>query len=399
MVDNMLFLANQGIDVIRIDAVPYIWKQLGTNCRNLREVHTIVRMIRMITEIVCPGTLLLGEVVMSPDKLAPYFGTTEKPECHMLYNATTMCTTWNTVATRDVRLLRNQLDQVNALPREYIFLNYLRCHDDIGWAITDEDAAALLAAKHLVSARGPDAVEVDLVELELAAAAAAPGQRRCPDPARGPDLVVEVHEVLSRPGDQVGPWGGHRSGLGVELGQAGVPPLLETGDPLPQLAATAVQLADVGLGGLGPLHDLELDLLELTLTPRERLELVLQGLQVLGGAGAGVEAGAVARGPVAHELDVGLGLGDLALDVAELGAGPDQLVVDEAGLVVEVGELDQLRQVAARVGDLGQPGVDGLQVEQAELTLGSGFHGIPPMGFLERVVVGPAGLEPTTSTV
>ena len=135
MVDNMLFLANQGIDVIRIDAVPYIWKQLGTNCRNLREVHTIVRMIRMITEIVCPGTLLLGEVVMSPDKLAPYFGTTEKPECHMLYNATTMCTTWNTVATRDVRLLRNQLDQVNALPREYIFLNYLRCHDDIGWGL------------------------------------------------------------------------------------------------------------------------------------------------------------------------------------------------------------------------------------------------------------------------
>ena len=135
MTANMLFLANKGIDVIRIDAVPYIWKQLGTNCRNLPQVHTIVRMCRMITEIVCPGTLLLGEVVMAPDKLAPYFGTTEKPECHMLYNATTMCTTWNTVATRDVRLLRRQVDQVSALPKQYIFLNYLRCHDDIGWGL------------------------------------------------------------------------------------------------------------------------------------------------------------------------------------------------------------------------------------------------------------------------
>ena len=135
MVSIMLFLANQGIDIIRIDAVPYIWKQLGTDCRNLPQVHTIVRMLRMITEIVCPGVLLLGEVVMAPEKLAPYFGTVEKPECHMLYNATTMCTTWHTVATQDVRLLRHQLEQVSALPKEYLFLNYLRCHDDIGWGL------------------------------------------------------------------------------------------------------------------------------------------------------------------------------------------------------------------------------------------------------------------------
>ena len=135
MVGNMLFLANKGIDIIRIDAVPYIWKQLGTDCRNLPQVHTIVRMCRMICEIVCPGTLLLGEVVMAPEKLAPYFGTVDKPECHMLYNATTMCTMWSTVATRDTRLLRHQLDQVNSLPKEYQFLNYIRCHDDIGWGL------------------------------------------------------------------------------------------------------------------------------------------------------------------------------------------------------------------------------------------------------------------------
>ena len=90
---------------------------------------------RMISEIVCPGVLLLGEVVMEPEKVVPYFGTVEKPECHMLYNVTTMATTWHTVATRDTRLLKRQLDIVGALPKDYVFLNYLRCHDDIGWGL------------------------------------------------------------------------------------------------------------------------------------------------------------------------------------------------------------------------------------------------------------------------
>lgn len=135
MMYNFLFLANRGVDMIRIDAVPYIWKELGTDCRNLPQVHTIVRMMRMIGEIVCPSVILLGEVVMEPVKVVPYFGTVEKPECHLLYNVTTMCTTWHTVATRDTRLLRRQLDIVNSLPKEYVFLNYLRCHDDIGWGL------------------------------------------------------------------------------------------------------------------------------------------------------------------------------------------------------------------------------------------------------------------------
>ncbi len=139
MMYNFLFFANQGMDIIRIDAVPYIWKALGTPCRNLPQVHTIVRMMRMIGEIVCPGVALLGEVVMEPEKVAPYFGTPQKPECHMLYNVTTMATLWNTVATRDARLLRTQMDSVIALqknlPQNGTFLNYIRCHDDIGWGL------------------------------------------------------------------------------------------------------------------------------------------------------------------------------------------------------------------------------------------------------------------------
>lgn len=135
MTENLFFLCNQGADIIRLDAVPYIWKSLGTDCRNLPQVHTIVRIMRMAAEIVCPATQILGEVVMEPSKVVPYFGTLEKPECHILYNVTTMATTWHTVATKDVRLLKHQLGQIFALPKQYLFLNYLRCHDDIGWGL------------------------------------------------------------------------------------------------------------------------------------------------------------------------------------------------------------------------------------------------------------------------
>ncbi len=135
MTENMLYLCNHGIDIIRLDATPYIWKELGTTCRNLPQVHNLVRMMHMVCDIVCPSALLLGEVVMEPSKVVPYFGSVEKPECHMLYNVTTMASIWHTVATRDTRLLAHQLRQVFALPKQYTFLNYLRCHDDIGWGL------------------------------------------------------------------------------------------------------------------------------------------------------------------------------------------------------------------------------------------------------------------------
>ena len=138
MTANMLYLCNQGVDIIRLDAVPYVWKELGTNCRNLPQVHSLVRIMRIAAEVVCPGTLLLGEVVMEPSKVVPYFGTVDKPECHMLYNVTTMASTWHTVATKDVRLMKHQLGTVFSLPKEYVFLNYLRCHDDIGWGLDYE---------------------------------------------------------------------------------------------------------------------------------------------------------------------------------------------------------------------------------------------------------------------
>ena len=138
MMSSVMHLANLGVEVFRLDAVPYIWKELGTNCRNLPTVHVIVRILRIILECVCPGVVLKGEVVMAPKELAAYFGTPERPECHMLYNVSVMVNLWSALASRDTRLLKAQLDALNALPGNCWFVNYLRCHDDIGWGL-DED--------------------------------------------------------------------------------------------------------------------------------------------------------------------------------------------------------------------------------------------------------------------
>ncbi|TPF93266.1 alpha-amylase family glycosyl hydrolase [Bifidobacterium sp. UTBIF-78] len=138
MLGSVMHLANLGVEVFRIDAVPYIWKELGTNCRNLPQVHTIVRMLRIVLECVCPAVVLKGEVVMAPKELAAYFGTPEAPECHMLYNVSIMVNLWSALASRDVRLLKAQIDKLDALPENCWFVNYLRCHDDIGWGL-DED--------------------------------------------------------------------------------------------------------------------------------------------------------------------------------------------------------------------------------------------------------------------
>lgn len=143
MAENLLYLANIGVEIFRIDAVPYIWKELGTSCRNLPQVHTVMRMLRILAKIVCPAVIFKGEVVMAPREVAPYFGAVGKPECDVLYNVTTMVCVWNSLATRDVTLLKWQMDTMDALPPEFTFVNYVRCHDDIGWGLEEKSVAYL----------------------------------------------------------------------------------------------------------------------------------------------------------------------------------------------------------------------------------------------------------------
>ncbi|KUK72760.1 MAG: Uncharacterized protein XD91_1113 [Clostridiales bacterium 38_11] len=133
MVDNLLFMANAGVDLIRLDAIPYVWKELGTDCRNLPEAHMILSLFRDIISYCAPSTALLGEAIIAPELITTYFGSEDKPECHSLYNASYMVEIWNSLATRDARHLA--LMPEYDLPTGITWINYARCHDDIGWGL------------------------------------------------------------------------------------------------------------------------------------------------------------------------------------------------------------------------------------------------------------------------
>lgn len=136
MVENLLFLANIGVDMIRLDAIPFIWKKLGTDSRNLPEVHEILSIFRDIVEYVAPSTALLGEAIVQPDTIVKYFGSSEKPECHVLYNASYMVEIWNALATRDARHISTMIPY--EIPMKSLWINYARCHDDIGWGLESD---------------------------------------------------------------------------------------------------------------------------------------------------------------------------------------------------------------------------------------------------------------------
>ena len=136
MIDNLLFLANKGIDMIRLDAIPYMWKTLGTPCRNLPEVDALLSIFRAAIEAVAPSTALLGEAIVEPEIITRYFGDYERPECHVMYNASYMVEIWNAIATRDARHI-SEMPRFDA-PRDSAWINYARCHDDIGWGLSDE---------------------------------------------------------------------------------------------------------------------------------------------------------------------------------------------------------------------------------------------------------------------
>jgi glycosidase len=136
MVDTLLFFANKGVDMIRLDAIPYMWKVLGTNCRNLPEVHTLLSLFRDVLEICAPSTALLGEAIVQPDIIVKYFGQEGFEACHSLYNASYMVEIWNAIATRDARHMAEMPQFM--LPKGATWINYARCHDDIGWGLNED---------------------------------------------------------------------------------------------------------------------------------------------------------------------------------------------------------------------------------------------------------------------
>jgi amylosucrase len=138
MAEEMLFLANQGVEVLRLDAVAFIWKEIGTNCENLTQAHQLIQAFNSVARIAAPALLFKSEAIVHPDEVIRYIHSNE---CQLSYNPLLMALLWNSLATREVRLLRQALQERFALPPGCTWVNYVRCHDDIGWTFSDEDAA------------------------------------------------------------------------------------------------------------------------------------------------------------------------------------------------------------------------------------------------------------------
>ena len=140
MSEEMLFLANQGVEIIRLDAVAFIWKQLGTSCENLPEAHTLIQAFNAVARIAAPALLFKSEAIVHPDEVVKYISP---GECQLSYNPLLMALLWNSLATRKTRLLTQALATRFKLDPGTAWVNYVRCHDDIGWTFSDEDAARL----------------------------------------------------------------------------------------------------------------------------------------------------------------------------------------------------------------------------------------------------------------
>jgi amylosucrase len=140
MAEEMLFLANQGVEVIRLDAVAFIWKQMGTSCENLPGAHTLIRAFNAVARIASPALLFKSEAIVHPDDVARYI---DPQECQLSYNPLLMALLWNSLATREVNLLSQALATRARIDADCAWVNYVRVHDDIGWTFSDDDAAQL----------------------------------------------------------------------------------------------------------------------------------------------------------------------------------------------------------------------------------------------------------------
>ena len=137
MAEEMLSLANAGVEVLRLDAVAFIWKQMGTVCENLPEAHAIIQAFNAVARIAAPALIFKSEAIVHPDEVARYI---HPDECQVSYNPLLMALLWESMATRKVKLLNYSLSTRFSTTPGCGWVNYVRCHDDIGWTFSDEDA-------------------------------------------------------------------------------------------------------------------------------------------------------------------------------------------------------------------------------------------------------------------
>jgi len=141
MLDIILFWANHGVDILRLDAVAFLWKKIGSVCQNEREAHLILQLLKDCCQVTCPGVLFIAEAIVAPVEITKYFGEDAiiAKECEIAYNATFMALMWDAVATKNAKLLNQGIKSLPVKLDRATWLNYIRCHDDIGLGFDDQD--------------------------------------------------------------------------------------------------------------------------------------------------------------------------------------------------------------------------------------------------------------------
>ncbi|MDI1298547.1 amylosucrase [Methylotenera sp.] len=139
MLDIILFWANHGADILRLDAVAFLWKKMGSSCQNEREAHQILQLMKDCCQVTAPGVLFIAEAIVAPTEIIKYFGedAINAKECEIAYNATFMALLWEATATKSTALLTKGIRSIPEKLERATWLNYIRCHDDIGWGFSD----------------------------------------------------------------------------------------------------------------------------------------------------------------------------------------------------------------------------------------------------------------------
>ncbi|MTJ51884.1 alpha-amylase [Anabaena sp. UHCC 0253] len=141
MLDIIMFWANQGVDVLRLDAVAFLWKKIGTSCQNEHNAHLILQLMKDCCQVSAPGVLFIAEAIVAPIEVIKYFGedAIAAKECEIAYNATLMALIWDGIATKNTKLLYQGIKNLPNKLERATWLNYVRCHDDIGLGFDDGD--------------------------------------------------------------------------------------------------------------------------------------------------------------------------------------------------------------------------------------------------------------------
>jgi len=141
MINIILFWANKGADILRLDAVAFLWKKMGSTSQNEREAHLLLQLMKDCCQVTAPGVLFIAEAIVAPSEIAKYFGedAINAKECEIAYNATMMALLWSAVATKNATLLNLGIRNLPTKLARATWLNYVRCHDDIGLGFDDND--------------------------------------------------------------------------------------------------------------------------------------------------------------------------------------------------------------------------------------------------------------------